>query len=109
MRFYGMDVVEVEPGTIITHGDKELTVTETEAVLLGHLIYVTAKNMDLDLAKFPVVIVDDNATNRRILTEILQSWNMKVTATADGPSAIEAIREILKLEKAATDLLRLRW
>ena len=48
---------------------------------------------ELDLTQIPVVIVDDNATNRRILTEMLQSWNMTVRSTADGPSAIEAIRE----------------
>ncbi|MCM2369592.1 PAS domain-containing hybrid sensor histidine kinase/response regulator [Aporhodopirellula aestuarii] len=53
---------------------------------------------DLDLSRIPVVIVDDNATNLRILTEVLQSWNMTVQAVANAPAALEAIHETLASE-----------
>jgi CheY-like chemotaxis protein len=39
----------------------------------------------------PVLIVDDNATNRRILAEMLSSWKMKPTAVDGGPAALEAL------------------
>jgi two-component system, sensor histidine kinase and response regulator len=38
-----------------------------------------------------VLVVDDNATNRRILEETLRSWNMTPTCVADGKMAVEAI------------------
>jgi two-component system, sensor histidine kinase and response regulator len=36
----------------------------------------------------PVLVVDDNATNREILVEMLTRWGMKPTAAADGPTAL---------------------
>jgi two-component system, sensor histidine kinase and response regulator len=39
-----------------------------------------------------VLIVDDNATNRQILHEMLVSWRMRPTAVSDAGSAIEALR-----------------
>tara|TARA_R110002096_G_scaffold59069_5_gene148324 strand:- start:1193 stop:4006 length:2814 start_codon:yes stop_codon:yes gene_type:complete len=39
-----------------------------------------------------VLVVDDNATNRRILKETLTSWHMEPTLTDSGPAAIEAMR-----------------
>jgi two-component system, sensor histidine kinase and response regulator len=36
----------------------------------------------------PVLVVDDNATNREILVELLTRWRMKPTAAADGPAAL---------------------
>ncbi|HEY3382243.1 MAG TPA: two-component regulator propeller domain-containing protein [Vicinamibacterales bacterium] len=44
-----------------------------------------------DLANLKVLIVDDNATNRRILVEMLSTWRMAPTAAADGLSAIEIL------------------
>ena len=43
-----------------------------------------------------MLVVDDNATNRRILDEVLRSWHM-VPATA--PSAAEAIRLLLEAQQ----------
>jgi len=43
------------------------------------------------LNKLRVLVVDDNATNRRIMTEILTSWKMKPTAVEGGLAAIEAL------------------
>jgi two-component system sensor histidine kinase/response regulator len=38
-----------------------------------------------------VLIVDDNATNLRILKECLEDWQMKPLAVADGAAAMDAI------------------
>ncbi len=36
----------------------------------------------------PVLIVDDNATNRRILTEMLRNWQMAPQSVSDGATAM---------------------
>jgi PleD family two-component response regulator len=41
----------------------------------------------------PVLVVDDNATNRRILHEMLTNWHMKPTTVEGGRQAIEALYE----------------
>ena len=43
-----------------------------------------------------VLVVDDNATNRRILEEMLTNWGMQPTAVDSGPAALVA------MERAAT-------
>ncbi|MBB3205370.1 PAS domain S-box-containing protein [Rhodopirellula rubra] len=40
-----------------------------------------------------VLVVDDNATNRRILQEILQLWNLKPVMADDGETALDVIAE----------------
>ncbi|MEI6085650.1 MAG: ATP-binding protein, partial [Verrucomicrobiota bacterium] len=45
----------------------------------------------VDLAGLRVLIVDDNATNRRILEELLQRWHMKPTAVDSGWLAFKAL------------------
>ena len=40
-----------------------------------------------------VLVVDDNATNRIILEEMLVNWGMKPTAVADVPTAMGLLRE----------------
>jgi two-component system, sensor histidine kinase and response regulator len=50
---------------------------------------------DPDLSRLeglPVLIVDDNATNRLILTEVLSSWGMRPTAVDGGLAALAALR-----------------
>jgi len=43
------------------------------------------------LRGLPVLVVDDNATNRRILEERLSQWQMKPTVTNGARSALETI------------------
>jgi two-component system sensor histidine kinase/response regulator len=45
----------------------------------------------VELAGVRVLIVDDNATNRRILEEVLQRWLMKPTAVDSGWLAFKAL------------------
>jgi PAS domain S-box-containing protein len=40
----------------------------------------------------PVLIVDDNATNRRVLDETLSFWGMKTCVAADGFQALMALK-----------------
>ncbi|MBZ5632966.1 MAG: response regulator [Acidobacteriia bacterium] len=47
------------------------------------------------LRDLPVLIVDDNSTNRRVLTEMLTRWGMKPTAVDGGRAALMAL-EIAK-------------
>ena len=43
------------------------------------------------LSNLPVLIVDDNATNRLILEEWLRGWQMQPVARGDGLAALDAI------------------
>jgi PAS domain S-box-containing protein len=45
----------------------------------------------VNLENLPVLVVDDNATNRVILGEILLSWHMKPTPADGGPAAVTAL------------------
>jgi CheY-like chemotaxis protein len=47
----------------------------------------------VDLRNLPVLIVDDNATNRRLLEEIVLGWRMIPTLTAGVVEALAALRE----------------
>src|SRR5215475_8701344 len=44
-----------------------------------------------ELIDLPVLVVDDNASNRRILKEILTNWHMKPTLANSGPEALNAL------------------
>jgi PAS domain S-box-containing protein len=44
------------------------------------------------LENLPVLVVDDNATNRHILQEWLRGWHMGPAAVGDGRAALDALR-----------------
>ena len=46
----------------------------------------------VDLRDLPVLIVDDNATNRRLLEEMLIGWRMVPTLAASASEALAALR-----------------
>lgn len=55
------------------------------------------KPKPLPLAKeklrgLPALIVDDNATNRRLVVEMLRRWDMRPTAVSGGREALELLR-----------------
>jgi two-component system sensor histidine kinase/response regulator len=45
----------------------------------------------ISLTELPVLIVDDNAVNRRILQEQVSRWHMTPTVVKDGVAAIDAL------------------
>ncbi len=55
-----------------------------------------------DLRDLPVLVVDDNATNRRILIEMLSNWHMKPTAVESAREALEALE---RARSAGTPML----
>ena len=48
------------------------------------------------LTDLPVLVVDDNATNRQILTEVLGNWSMRPVAVASAPLALETLEKSLR-------------
>src|SRR5207249_9633232 len=45
----------------------------------------------VSLHNLPVLLVDDNATNRHILAEWLRGWQLDPTAVGDGMAAVDAL------------------
>jgi len=45
----------------------------------------------VDLQGLPVLVIDDNATNRLILGEMLTSWGLEVTEAEDSPSGLQEL------------------
>ncbi len=52
-----------------------------------------------DLKDMPVLIVDDNATNRRILDEIVTNWGMRPTVVDSAKAALHAMEQALAAGK----------
>jgi two-component system, sensor histidine kinase and response regulator len=53
----------------------------------------------VDVRDLPVLVVDYNATNRRILHEMLSHWQLKPTAVESGPMALAVLE---RAQKAGT-------
>jgi two-component system sensor histidine kinase/response regulator len=52
---------------------------------------VTPAQSPLLLHNLPVLVVDDNATNRHILAEWLRGWQLDPTVVSDGMAAMDAL------------------
>jgi PAS domain S-box-containing protein len=52
----------------------------------------TLPSPSFDVRAIRTLVVDDNATNRRILAEILESWRMTATGVATAAEALDALR-----------------
>jgi PAS domain S-box-containing protein len=52
----------------------------------------TVPTPSFDLRSLRALVVDDNATNRMILTEILESWQMKAAAADSADNALPILR-----------------
>ena len=50
-----------------------------------------ARSAPADLPRIPVLIVDDNPVNRRVLMDMLARWEMQPRAVEDGAAAIAAL------------------
>ncbi len=57
----------------------------------GHLVSATGDASDLK--GLPILVVDDNATNRQVLEEALRSWGMKPTVVDSGNAALDAMED----------------
>ena len=60
---------------------------------------VPQANGEIDLRGLRVLVVDDNATNRLVLTEMLSYWQMVPSSASDGRSAI---MQLTSAKKAGT-------
>jgi signal transduction histidine kinase/CheY-like chemotaxis protein len=63
---------------------------------------------ELALAGVRVLIVDDHATNRRILSEVLKSWEMVCSAVESGPLALDELHRARE-EGRPIELLLVDW
>jgi signal transduction histidine kinase/DNA-binding response OmpR family regulator/integral membrane sensor domain MASE1 len=61
-------------------------------VALGHPATVVPC-IQSELLHVPVIVVDDNLTNRTIVTEMAESWGMAVVSAEDGASALALMRQ----------------
>lgn len=78
--------VESEPG-------RGSTFHFTAAFGLAQAPAATAAVPDpVDLRNVPVLVIDDNATNRRLLEGLLIGWHMVPTLVASAPEALAALR-----------------
>ena len=73
----------------------------------------TALQADVTLGGRRALVVDDNATNRRLMTVLLGAWGIDVVAAADAEDAVRALGEqpvdlaVLDMVMPATDGLDL--
>jgi PAS domain S-box-containing protein len=46
-----------------------------------------------DLCGLPVLVIDDNSTNRRILQDMLTAWHLRPVLADSGPAGLAALRQ----------------
>jgi PAS domain S-box-containing protein len=74
-----------------------LEITKSESEPLSKEVH---KLIDL-----PILVVDDNASNRRILKEVLTNWHMKPTVANSGAEALNALENADSKKSFALALL----
>jgi two-component system, sensor histidine kinase and response regulator len=77
--------VESEPG-------KGSNFHFTVCLGVDHQATAPPRTEEMSLAGIPVLVVDDNFTNRRILTEMFWMWQMKPTEAASAQEALTHLR-----------------
>jgi len=58
--------------------------------------FETSKRVVKTLENIRILAVDDNSTNRRLISLLLESWNSRFTVVSSGKEALEALREASK-------------
>jgi signal transduction histidine kinase/CheY-like chemotaxis protein/HPt (histidine-containing phosphotransfer) domain-containing protein len=61
---------------------------------------IQAPGRQVDLENLPVLIVDDNQTNRTILEEVLLNWRMKPTPVDSGLAAVMEMKQAARAGSA---------
>ncbi len=81
--------VESQPGRGSTfHFTAQVGVQANGSPSSGFTVHEELK----DIEGLPVLVVDDNATSRRILEEMLANWRLKPTAVADAEAALAILQ-----------------
>src|SRR5262249_12187436 len=66
----------------------------TTQVAVGKNLPASTAKLELaQLLGLPVLVVDDNSTNRRILGDTVTRWGMKPELVASGVAGLQAMRE----------------
>lgn len=68
--FRGVDIIEVEPGTVIEHEGRKLSVTDTNAVYKGRRLYMMPDQVAA-LKSHPDVKPENPLISRRKLPDFL--------------------------------------
>ena len=86
------ELVELMGGSISLESQIDVGTTFSFTLPLGIASNESQTNTR-DLAGMQVLVVDDNSTNRKILTEILTAWNCVPVVAESGPQAMQRIQE----------------
>jgi len=93
-------LVEMMSGSIVVESEegKGSTFRFTARFALSTSTSTKPVPADLDLLKnLPVLVVDDNSTNCRILEEMLLGWHLSPTSVADGKEALMAMESAKRI------------
>ncbi len=84
-------LVEMFGGRLWVESETGLGSTFHFTAKFGQVTHPIPRPKPVDIQNVPVLVVDDNGTNRRILLETLSGWSMKVMLAEDGIAALAQI------------------